>query len=103
MTILDFLIFDRNRNKLKWYAPFVWLIIPLIYFAFILLRAPLLGNIGTTSSPYPYPFIDFTIQPVSAVMQNVVGIIVVFILIGYSFWGIDTLIVKIKKKERTTP
>ncbi|MBB4035297.1 hypothetical protein GGR21_001186 [Dysgonomonas hofstadii] len=100
MTIIDFFIFDRNRSYLKSSAPLVWLIIPLTYFVYILLRAPLFGNIGTTTSPYPYPFIDFTIQPISSVMLNIAGIVIVFILIGYLLLGIDSLIVTRNKKDR---
>ncbi len=94
MTIIDFLVFDRRNSELRWYVPFVWMVVPLVYFIYILLRAPLFGNIGTTSSPYPYPFIDFTIQPVSGVMLNIAGIIVVFIVIGYILLGINYLINK---------
>jgi len=95
MTIIDFLIFDRQKISLRWYAPFIWMIIPVTYFVFILLRAPLLGNIGPTASPYPYPFIDFTIQPVEAVMYNIGGIIVAFIVIGYVLLGVDRVVMKV--------
>lgn len=99
ITIIDFFIFDKRAERLKWYAPFVWLIIPLIYFIYILLRALFFGNIGNTQSPYPYPFIDFTIQPVSSVLLNIAGIVIVFVLIGYIFMGIDSLIIKTRKDK----
>jgi len=80
------------------------MIIPLVYFAYILLRAPFFGNIGTTASPYPYPFIDFTIQPLFDVILNIIGIIVAFIFIGYVFLAIDSVFVKhINKKTASEP
>lgn len=101
LTLVDFLIFDRLIKPLKWYAPFVWMIIPITYFIYILLRAPLFGNIGTTASPYPYPFIDFTIQSVSSVFLNITAILFVFIILGYILLGIDHLILKTGKQKRT--
>jgi len=95
MTIIDFFIFDRSVRNLPWYTPFVWLMIPAAYFAFILIRAPFFGNIGDTSSPYPYEFMDLSIQPVTAVMSNVLIILAVFIAIGYIFLLLDNLIRKI--------
>lgn len=83
MTIVDLLIFDKHSPPLKWFDPFVWLIIPAAYFLFIIIRAPLFGNIGNTSSPYPYPFMDFTLQPASQVLVNIVVIVLVFIVLGY--------------------
>lgn len=97
MTILDFFIFDRKRENIRWSAPFVWMIVPLAYFVFILLRAPIFGNIGNTSSPYPYNFIDFTIQPVGSVITNVLLLIVSFVIIGYIFLLIDYGIGKLAK------
>ncbi|MDU1891023.1 MAG: Pr6Pr family membrane protein [Dysgonomonas sp.] len=92
MTIIDFLIFDTQRDSLKWYAPFVWIIVPVIYFIFIIIRAPFFGNIGDTSSAYPYEFIDFSIQPVSAVLVTVVVLVAIFIAIGYVLLFLDRIL-----------
>lgn len=97
LTIIDFLIFDRTKEYLPWYSPFVWMIVPIVYFIFIIIRAPLLGNIGLSESPYPYPFIDFTIQPASIVFFNVVIIMAVFVIIGYIILLPDYIIKKVLK------
>lgn len=82
MTLIDFLVFDKDKGKVKWIDTIRWMVIPLVYFIFILLRAPLAGNIGSTSSPYPYPFIDFTIQPATSVFINIGILFVVFLILG---------------------
>ncbi|NDV78024.1 Pr6Pr family membrane protein [Dysgonomonas sp. 511] len=97
LTIADFLFLDRGDSPVAWYAPFWWIMVPLAYFAYILLRAPIFGNIGTTPSPYPYPFIDFTVYPVSQILLNIVVIIVVFVVVGYLLLLAHYLIKKGKK------
>lgn len=101
MTIIDFLIFDKQHEKLKWYAPFIWMIIPVIYITFIFLRAPIMGNIGTTDSPYPYPFIDLTIQSIGSVAINILTLLVGFIILSYILLFLDNLTGKlaIRKKQ----
>jgi len=100
MTIVDFLIFDRNSPKLSWFDPVIWMVIPLAYFLFIVVRAPIAGNIGMTSSPYPYPFIDFTIQPPSSVFLNILVIFVIFLLLGYVLLFLDLISRKISDSLR---
>ncbi len=57
MALLDWLLFCP-KGRWRRYDPASWLLIPLAYFIYILIRAPFAGNIGGTSSPYPYSFID---------------------------------------------
>ncbi|MCD7973734.1 MAG: Pr6Pr family membrane protein [Candidatus Azobacteroides sp.] len=94
MTLIDFLVFDKKGQTLSLSDPFKWMIIPFTYLIFIILRAPLFGNIGTTSSPYPYRFIDFSIQPISAVLTHIFYITLIFIILGYLLLFVDYLIRK---------
>ncbi len=46
------------KGRLRASDPLLWLFIPLGYFCYILVRSTFAGNIGPTTSPFPYPFID---------------------------------------------
>lgn len=60
----------------------LWLIYPLVYFAYALLRGHLLGA-------YAYPFIDVALLGYPQVFANAGGILVGFVLIALLVIGID--------------
>lgn len=62
MAILDFLIFDPHRRLKPVYA-LVWLIYPVAYFVFIIIRAWMWPNRGPglNLSSYPLEFLDPTL------------------------------------------
>jgi len=64
-----------------WHLP-LWLIYPLVYFIYALLRGHLLGA-------YAYPFIDVALLGYAQVFINAGGIMVGFVLIGLLVIGID--------------
>ncbi|MGB8924838.1 MAG: Pr6Pr family membrane protein [Pseudomonas sp.] len=64
-----------------WHLP-VWLIYPLVYFVYALLRGHLLGA-------YAYPFIDVTLLGYAQVFINAGGILAGFVLIGLLVIGLD--------------
>jgi len=64
-----------------WHLP-LWLIYPLVYFVYALLRGHLLGA-------YAYPFIDVAMLGYTQVFINAGGILVGFVLIGLLVIGID--------------
>ena len=70
------------RARLKWSAPWWWLIYPVAYFGFILARGHLDGR-------YPYPFIDVGRLGWMQVAMNAGGIALAFILAGYAMVWID--------------
>ena len=70
------------RARLKWSAPWWWLIYPVAYFGFILARGHLDGR-------YPYPFIDVGHLGWMQVAMNAGGIALAFILAGYAMVWID--------------
>ena len=60
----------------------LWLIYPLVYFAYALLRGHLLGA-------YAYPFIDVALLGYPQVFVNAGGILLGFVLIALLVIGID--------------
>ena len=64
-----------------WHLP-VWLIYPLVYFAYALLRGNLLGA-------YAYPFIDVAVLGYPQVFINAGGILAGFVGIGLAVIGLD--------------
>ncbi|MBC3775665.1 Pr6Pr family membrane protein [Pseudomonas sp. SWRI99] len=64
-----------------WHLP-VWLIYPLLYFVYALLRGHLLGA-------YAYPFIDVAVLGYPQVLANAGGILVGFVLVGLLVIGLD--------------
>lgn len=66
-----------------WHLP-LWLIYPLVYFIYALLRGHLLGA-------YAYPFIDVAVLGYPQVLINAGGILVGFVLIALALIGLDRL------------
>ena len=62
-----------------------WVIYPLVYFAYALLRGDLLGQ-------YQYPFIDVSTLGYPQVFVNAGGILLGFVLIALAVVGLDRLI-----------
>ncbi|WP_262136864.1 Pr6Pr family membrane protein [Pseudomonas sp. Marseille-Q5117] len=60
----------------------LWLIYPLVYFIYALLRGHLLGA-------YAYPFIDVAVLGYPQVLANAGGILVGFVLVGLLVIGLD--------------
>ena len=84
MVIGDWFLFDR-KDTYKRLDPILCLIGPLIYLTFILIRAPLYGNIGKTGSPYPYFFINLNVLSPLRFMLYVSAIAAFFVCLGYVF------------------
>jgi len=64
-----------------WHLP-LWLIYPLVYFIYALLRGHLLGA-------YAYPFIDVAVLGYPQVLANAGGILLGFVLVGLLIIGLD--------------
>lgn len=80
LAIFDFILFDFG-NSFRKYDPLLWLITPILYFIFAILRASR-GNIGNTNSRYPYFFIDFDLNG-NLVWVYVLVILIFFTCLGY--------------------
>ncbi|MDR2063437.1 MAG: Pr6Pr family membrane protein [Candidatus Nomurabacteria bacterium] len=87
MTIADWLLFDK-KGGLKKLDPVKWLLIPLAYFVFAVLRAQL-SVLSATGSRYPYFFIDIDQYGIGQVMLNVLLVGAGFAVLGYVFYFAD--------------
>ncbi|MCB0474695.1 MAG: Pr6Pr family membrane protein [Flavobacteriaceae bacterium] len=73
--------FYENKTLLKWrYIPW-WLIYPLVYLIYIMLR-------GHFSGFYPYPFINLSELDISKVLTNILILILIFVVFSVLFTGI---------------
>jgi hypothetical protein len=70
------------RGRLKWSAPLLWVIYPVVYFLYVLGR-------GQLDHRYPYPFIDVSKLGWLQVTLNAGGIALGFILAGFLLVWID--------------
>ena len=61
LTFAYWLLCSPNKAQLSAPDAVLWLLFPLLYIAFVLLRARLRGRIYDTLSAYPYPFLDISI------------------------------------------
>ena len=102
MYIADWFLF-YERKKSKWYYPIASISFPLAYAVFLLIQAIILGFnssilIPTTTTPliYPYFFVNIETQTVPGVLMWIVILAVVFVAVGYLFYGLDRITKKSK-------
>jgi hypothetical protein len=100
MYIADWFLF-YERKKCKWYYPFASVAFPFAYAVFLLIQAIILKFdssilIPTTTTPliYPYFFVNIEKETVPGVLMWIGILAVVFIVVGFAFFGLD----KLKKK-----
>ena len=88
MVVLDWILFDKKGiyNKKE---PFIWLLLPFIYFVFICIRAHIGKPFTYTSSNYPYFFLDIDAFGILQVLVNVFICIFFILILGYFFVFID--------------
>lgn len=58
LVLVYWLLCSPGKRMLRLSDALLWTLVPLLYLGYVLLRAPLSGNIQGTDSPYPYPFLD---------------------------------------------
>ncbi|MBA2562828.1 MAG: Pr6Pr family membrane protein [Chitinophagaceae bacterium] len=75
------------KNQLKWQDVLPWLIYPLVYTIFILLR-------GAVSGFYPYPFINISELGLKNALINAIGIAIVFLIVSLLFVAIGKFVNK---------
>jgi hypothetical protein len=93
VTILDWIIFDE-KSSFRWFNPIQWLIVPITYFIFILVRARIGGVILIMKSQYPYFFIDVDVLGWINVLKNAGIILIGFLFLGYTIYIIDKISVE---------
>ncbi len=100
MVVLGWLLFSPKGRFCKW-DPLKWLLIPLSYFAYILVRSTFAGGIGGSGSRFPYDFIDPAVQGGwDKMFWGVLEIAVAMAALGYIIYIIDWLLAKRSKNKR---
>ncbi len=79
----------RNRAALPWKNAFTWLLYPLIYIVYTLVR-------GSVVHFYPYPFINVDKLGYATVFKN-------SILLTFVFFGLSLLFIAITRRGQKTP
>lgn len=69
-----------------------WIVLPLLYFAFAMLRAKSGQPIGHTKQLYPYPFLDYPALGAKRFWTYVTLLIGAFVLLGLVLVGLGRLI-----------
>lgn len=77
------------KSTLKWKDAFPWLIYPLVYILFILIR-------GSMSGYYPYPFIDVTDLGYNKVLVNSGMLALGFLIVSFVFIAIGKMMNRLK-------
>ena len=97
MYIADWFLF-YERKKCKWYYPLLSATFPLGYAVFLIIHAAILQfnssiliPTGTAPLIYPYFFVNFETQGPLGVLGWILLLAVVFIAVGFGFFGLDKL------------
>lgn len=101
MFLVDWILFN-NHNNAKWYYPFLSTILTLIYVAFILIRALILGN-SYSGTLYPYFFLNVERLGLGGVTLWVIILVVFFVALGYILFMFDrfkTIKEKLKRNKK---
>lgn len=75
----------RKKESIKWKALFNWMIYPVAYICYALTR-------GIVENWYPYYFIDINILGYSRVMKNCIGLLAIYIILGFIFIAIANIL-----------
>lgn len=107
MYVADWFLF-YERKKSKWYYPVASVGFPLAYALFLLIHAIILNfdssiliPTGTGVLIYPYFFVNLETQGVPGVLMWIGILAVVFIAVGYLFYGLDRLKTKSEVKNES--
>ncbi|MBT2235107.1 Pr6Pr family membrane protein [Nonomuraea sp. NEAU-A123] len=98
MALTDWLAFDRDRRP-RWADPLIWLAFPLVYGAFVLLRAPTLPV--TMSRRYVYPFLDVDRLGWSGFTLAGLALAGTFVAMGYLLVGLHRFAALDRRKPGT--
>ena len=91
VLFLLFWIFFVPKGTLRWGQPLSWLVYPLLYVSYCLIRGALTGF-------YPYPFVDVTLLGYPKALLNTV-------LLLAGFWVVGLIVVALDRRtaRRTAP
>lgn len=82
LVFLYWLLCSPGKGLLGLGSALLWTGIPLLYIAYVYLRAPVCGVIEEAGSPYPYPFLDVKLYGIRRVTLNCAALYAVCTLCG---------------------
>lgn len=82
LFVTYWLIFE-NKKHMNYKLTLNWLLYPIIYLFYTLIRGPLVNNW------YPYPFIDASKLPIHQIVLNIIGLLFIFFVVGGIFVAIN--------------
>lgn len=91
MFLLDWVLFYHHR-VVKWTYPLYSMIFPLVYLAFIYIRAGIVHFDTSVPKLYPYFFIDINQQGVDGVIRWCLILLAAFVVFGYVLMVLDRIL-----------
>lgn len=91
MVVVQWLLW-QDKSGLTLLHGALWLVLPLLYFAFAMVRAQTGKPIGHTNDLYPYPFMDYPRLGAKRFWRNIAAMLLAFFLLGCLFVGISKLL-----------
>ena len=91
LYVFDWIFFYEHK-KVKWFYPLASVIFPLLYVAFVFVRAAIVNFNPEVPYLYPYFFLNLEKQGVSGVAKWVLILFLGFIALGHIFYGVDKII-----------
>lgn len=88
MYVFDWLLFYEHK-KVRWFEPLASVIFPVLYVAFVFVRAAIVNFNPEVPYLYPYFFLNLDNLGVAGVLKWVAILFAGFIALGYIFYGID--------------
>ena len=85
--VVQWLLWQDKAGLTVWHALW-WLVLPVTYFVFVMLRARTGKPIGFSGELYPYPFLDYPRLGAGRFWLYVGGILAFFFALGCLFVGI---------------
>ncbi len=98
MFVVHWILFYEH-GKTRWYYPLLCVIMPLIYVIFIVVRALILGA-NYTGVKYTYFFLNIDNLGWGGFFGWVIGLICIFVALGYIFYLFDNLKKWIRKRKQ---
>lgn len=95
LALMDWLLFGE-KGKYRWISPVLWLILPNLYFLYVVLRAKLMD------AGWLYAFLDPQTAGQKSVLISVFLVNLFALALGYLIVSIDKLTVKRKKRSKSS-
>lgn len=93
LALLDWLLFGE-KNHYRWRSPVLWMILPNIYFFYVILRLKFLSG-GCLMA-----FLNYKTLGVGKVLINLAIVNLFSFALGYLFVSVDMLMIKRRKKRK---